>query len=342
MKTIGILIGTKTAEISDEYYSKNKKKLEYLDTLPKKIQFKSEGIPYDYAILCEFKHLETKYKVDVIPLYGPLLSLENANKCDFIFCIYEGVFSFINGGYEGYHNYINVLSKTKAKVYPSVKLQKFIINKQKYIHWLQTNGFDIIPTKFITINSYIKDKQKVINTIRSFNQNNGYDYILMKPELGAFAGSLKILKRISDKSICSYFDKMKVKGYKKILVQPYIPEFSKFYEIKTMWLNGKYFYSYGIIVGGETDDNYPESEGGTIPEEYITKCKQTCKKILPLLFKEFGKLVLVRIDFGCCINNDNLCRDYFVNEIEIMPTLLDSETTKDNFKLIAESVLKIV
>ena len=342
MKTVGIIIGTETGWISEKYYQKNKKKLNYLNTLDDSILYKSDAVPYDYAILCEFKTLEKKYKVNIIPLHGPTLNLKSANECDFIFCIYEGVFSFIDNGYKGYNNYMNVLTKTKAIVHPSVKVQKFIINKQKYMGWLEKKGFDIIPTKFININSYKNNKNNTLKSINNFVKKGEYKQLIMKPELGAFAGGFKHYKKITDKSMITYFDKLAKKGYKKVLVQPYIPEFLKYYEIKTYWLDGKYLYSYGINVIGEKDDDYPESEGGNIPEEYILSCRATGEKIIKELFKVYGKLSETRIDFGCCIDNDNLCRDYFVNEIEILPTIIDDETKKDNFRLLAECVLKKV
>jgi hypothetical protein len=342
MKTVGIIIGTETGWISDGYYKKNRKKLRYLDTLDSSILYKSDAIPYDYAILCEFKALEKKFKVNVVPLHGPTLNLESANECDFIFCIYEAVFSFMDGGYKGYNNYMNVLSKTKATVHPPVKVQKFIINKQEYMGWLKKLGIDIIPTKFINITSYNTNKKKTLESIYNFAEKGSYKELIMKPELGAFAGGFKHYKRITDKSMISYFDKVSKKGYKKVLVQPYIPEFLKYYEIKTFWLNGKYLYAYGINVIGEKDDVYPEADGGTLPDEYVNSCRKTGEKIIKELFKEYGSLAELRIDFGCCIDNDNLCRDYFVNEIEVLPTIIDDETKKDNFRLLAKTVLERV
>jgi hypothetical protein len=143
----------------------------------------------------------------------------------------------------------------------------------------------------------------------------------------------------------TYLDKVSKKGFKKVLVQPYIEEFLKYYEIKTLWLNGKYLYAYGINVLTEMEgkgDVYPESEGGTLPDEYVNKCRKTGEKIIKELFKEFGSLAELRIDFGCCLDNDNLCRDYFVNELEVLPTIIDDETKKDNFRLLADAVLKRV
>ena len=342
MKTVGIIIGTETGWISDGYYKKNRNKLDYLDTLDPSILYKSDAVPYDYAILCEFKALEKKFKVNIVPLHGPTLNLESANECDFIFCIYEAVFSFGDGGYKGYNNYMNVLSKTKATVHPPVKVQKFIINKQSYMGWLDKLGFDVIPTKFINITSYNTNKKKTLESIHRFREKGSYKELIMKPELGLFAGGFKHYKKVTDKSMTTYLDKVSKKGFRKVLVQPYIPEFLKYYEIKTFWLNGKYLYAYGINVIGEKDDVYPEAVGGTLPDEYVNTCRKTGEKIIKELFKEYGSLAELRIDFGCCIDNDNLCRDYFVNEIEVLPTIIDDETKTDNFRLLAKTVLERV
>ena len=95
------------------------------------------NIPYDYAIFAEIKKLEKKYKVNVVPLFGYDLTLEDCNLCDSIFCIYEGVYSFNDGKMDQYKKYMNILKKTSANVYPSQKMQEFIINKHKYMKYLK-------------------------------------------------------------------------------------------------------------------------------------------------------------------------------------------------------------
>ena len=341
MTNIGIIIGTESGYVSQSYKQKNKSKLSHLKNLDISILPLTKEIPYDYAIYCEFKSMERKYNVNIIPLYGPTLNLKDANQCNFIFCIFESVFSFMANGYEGYNNYINVLKKTRATVHPTLETQLFIINKQRYMKWLSHHGHDIIPTKFINVSTYNKQSHKVTESIYNFAEKNNYKEIIMKPELGAFAGGFKHFKRITDQGIKTYFTKVTKKGFKKILVQPYLSEFVKFWEIKTYWLNGKYLYSYGINVLSEKDDDYPESEGGNISNALIKSCREKGEQIIYDLFKDFGFQVQCRIDFGCCIDNDNLCRDYFVNEIELIPTIIDDETKKDNFRLLAKSVLDI-
>ena len=102
MYILGIIIGTNTSYISYDYYKKNEKKLEILYDY--ELLNKGDPIPYDYAIFCEIKSLENKNNCKVIPLLGYDLTLQKANQCDYIFCIYESVFSFMDNNYEGSSN----------------------------------------------------------------------------------------------------------------------------------------------------------------------------------------------------------------------------------------------
>ena len=79
MKTLGILMGTKTSFISNEYYNNNFKKFKYLDDLDPKLFKYKDDIPYDYAIYCEIKSV-VKNKMNVIPLFGPKLTLKSTIK----------------------------------------------------------------------------------------------------------------------------------------------------------------------------------------------------------------------------------------------------------------------
>ena len=343
MKVLGILLGTNTAFLSDEYFKKNKKKLNSIndpELFDKEMLPKSKDIPYDYAIFCECRHIGRRNGYDVIPLYGPTLTLEDCNECDAIFCIYEATFSFVNNGYQGYNHYMKCLQKTKAKVYPSVKMQEFILDKQTYMNFLEKKGYDIIPTEFVKVEDYMKSKTKVLKRIYKFMENGEYSELIMKPQLAGFKSGFKHYQSITDKSIDSYMKKMNKLTYKKILVQPFVPEFLKYWEIKTMWYNGHFNYAYGTIVGGVVDDTVPVSQGGELDDKLVNQVKKIGEKLVKDIQKTYGKQILLRIDFGCCIDNDAICREYFVNEIESNPTMTDDETPKDNFRLLAGAIMK--
>ena len=49
--------------------------------------------------------------------------------------------------------------------------------------------------------------------------------------------------------------------------------------------------------------------------------------------------LIVRIDFGCCIDNRKNCREYFINEIEYMPNVFCNKT---KFPVISEMAKNII
>ncbi len=328
MKTIGIIIGTDDEPISRKYYMKNKKTLQCLE----EYDIYGDYIPYDYAIFAEIKKQAEKKGMNVIPLFGYDLSLKDCNQCDCIFSIYEGVYSFMDGGIDRYKKYMNILKKTNATVFPSQKMQQFIIDKHKYMKYLQDKKYNIPPTKFIDLS------RTTLKSILDFISKNNLTEIIIKPELGAFKSGFKIIKKPTKKNIESQLKKLKKQGYKRLLLQPFIPEFNKFGEIKTYWINNKNIYSY--------NQQWEDGEGvfkgqDKIEPELLRECLATGKKLINDIFKDHEKLIQCRIDFACCMDNDKRCREFFINEIEICPTLGDHnyEANGDAWKLIAKEVI---
>ena len=330
MKTIGIIIGTNDQAVSRKYYLKNKKKLQIL----KEYDIQNLNyIPYDYAIFAEIKDLEKKYNVNVIPIFGYDLSLEDCNLCDVIFCIYEGFFSFNDGGIESYQNYMNILKKTTAKVYPSHKMQEFIIQKHKYMKYLQKKGYKITPTYYIDIHNY--NEKKIIK----FIEKNKLNTIILKPELGGFKSGFKIIKNPTSKKIKSTISSLGKKGYQRLLLQSYLEEFNKYGEIKTYWINNKFIYAY--------NQKWENGEGvflkqDTIHKDLLQYCITIGKTLLQDIKKDHENLLHCRIDFACCLNNDNHCRDFFINEVEICPTIAEQDTDKKLYKLLSEHIMEYV
>ena len=136
-------------------------------------------------------------------------------------------------------------------------------------------------------------------------------------------------------------------------MQDFAAEFEKFYEVRTYWLNGKYSHSLGTIINPESLGvsgfekirfAYPESEYDSkvfstydeepdvLDDKLITGLKKMGRKILKIIPQsKYGDPFIFRIDFGCCINNQNVCREYFVNEIEYMPNLFPEYSTHVDF-----------
>ena len=325
MKTIGIIIGTEDEIVSRKYYNTNKQILKCLE----EYGIYKDFIPYDYAIFAEIKHESKKSDINVIPLFGDELSLKDCDSCDYIFSIYEGVYSFLYGKYPQYNKYMNILKKTKAKVFPSQKMQEFIIDKHKYLKYLDKKGYNITPTKFINLS------RSSISSIMKYIEKNDYKEIVIKPELGAFKTGFKRIKNPNEQKIEKILSQMKKLGYKRLLLQQFLPEFNKYGEIKTYWFNGKNIYSFK-----QTWENGEGVFTNDIDKSLLKDCLKTGSKLCNDIFKDYETLIHCRIDFACCMNNDKHCREFFINEIEICPTIGEQESNGQAFKLLAKEVIR--
>ena len=66
-------------------------------------------------------------------------------------------------------------------------------------------------------------------------------------------------------------------------------------------------------------------------------------ELLELLQEKFEIPLIIRIDWACCLQNDNVCRDYYLNEIEQVPGMLGTDSEKyDWFEKLSKSLLKMV
>lgn len=326
MKVIGVIIGSEDEPVSAKYYRENKNILKCLE----EYDIFSDYIPYDYAIFAEIKDHGEKNGFKVVPLFGQTFTLKEANACDFIFTIFEGVYSFMNGGYEGYQRFMNILKKTNATVFPSQKMQEFVINKHKYMTYFEKKGYNITQTKFVNLNNYS------MKPIMAFIKKHSYKDIIVKPELGAFKTGFKIIKNVTEKKLTEYFKKLKNMDYRRILIQDFIPEFNKFGEIKTYWVNNKNIYSY--------KQQWKDGEGVFQSQDKIEKglldeCLKTGKKLLEDISKDHEPLIQCRVDFACCMNNDKRCREFFINEIEICPTIGEQESGGKAYKILAKEII---
>ncbi len=339
MKTIGIIIGSDDEPISKKYYLKHKQKFECLNELLETLDY----IPFDYAIYAEAKSFEKKYDIVVIPLDGRNLDIKTCNQCDSIFCLYEGSYNFLNEGLEAYNHYMNTIKKTKAKVYPSPKMQEFILYKKRYMKYLEKKNYNLINTNYISIKSYKQNKGRTIDKIDKFIKDNKYEEVLFKPEFSGFNKGVKKYKNPSKYLIQKYLDNtIKKTEYKNLLLQPFLKDFNKFWEVKTYWLLGKNIFSYGQKWNkyGEGVFTKPVSKGGKLDDSIVKECIKIGKKIIKDIFEDHETLIQCRIDFGCCMPGSTEKFKYFINEIEIAPTLGQNDSHKDYFHLFGEAIVK--
>ena len=79
-----------------------------------------------------------------------------------------------------------------------------------------------------------------------------------------------------------------------------------------------------------------------LDQALLNKLLLQSKKVISNLKKDFGLPFLLRIDWGCCLPNDNVCRDYFLNEIEVFPAMVSTDAEDhDSFDRISKEILKL-
>ena len=336
MKKIGIIIGTEIESVNQKYYLKHKK---HFDDVIEELELDSiEDISYDIQIYTLIKKFAPK-TVEVIPLWKVEYSKKDLDELDLIYVIYEATFALRDYGLSGVTKFKKLMKNKNTKIIPTFKFQEFVLNKQSYMKYFQNKDIPILDTIFFNINTYKKDKnnaKKLLNNI----QNKFNDIpIYCKPELGGFASGSKLFKNVTLTGLKKYLDSLVKYGYQKLLIQPYISEFLKFYEIKTIWMNGKYQYAYGTKVLADSED----AQGEELDQKLLKTLKKKGKEVIDILSKDFELPFIIRIDWGCCLLNDNVCRDYFLNEIECCPTMgANDKNGFDFFAKIGKEICKKV
>ena len=336
MKKIGIIIGTERDLIpSREYYKKYKKifqeSLKELD-----LNVGIYDLSYDIQIFALAKKFAPK-NVEIVPLWKLEYTLKELNELDLIYCIYEFPPALQDYGIDGPRKLKRLLKNTTTKILPSYEFLEFVYKKETYMKYFKTNNIPILDTLFYNLNLYKKDKNNLKFLMKRIENKFKGKPFFCKPEGSSFAEGTRIFKRLNIKTMKKYLDKCLKKGFNKILIQPFIQEFLKYYEIKTIWLNGKFEYAYGIkaLMDREFIGHYE------IDPKLLKMLVEKGKEVLRLIKKKFGIPFILRIDWGCCLQNDNLCRDYFLNEIEFSPAMNHDDSFKgDFFKKIAQTLPK--
>ena len=76
----------------------------------------------------------------------------------------------------------------------------------------------------------------------AFIKKNNFKEIIVKPGLGAFKTGFKIIRNVTQKKVTDYLSSLKKEKDLKDCSSKFIPEFNKFGEIKTYWINGNNLY----------------------------------------------------------------------------------------------------
>ena len=374
MKHIGIVVGIKTDAISLDNFPKWLTDIpDELFELSKEKWGKNEyGLASDigiaYYLLKKSNTPKYKKKFTLTILTKNDISLKVFNQFDYIIGLYDPYYySSETKNSKNYTKYNSIIKNTKATFFQPLQLQKFILNKKMYTEYLRKKGFPVLDTQYLKISDTMNTDnvlKKIVNQCEKWNTN----IFITKPQPSGFGIGFKkwnLSKLINNsKPLNRYLNKIKSSTLFEspyLLVQNFVPDFEQFYEVRTYWLCGKYSHSLGTIidpsslgVSGFEKVNfaYPKSEYPSeeivetmedIPEILDTKLINNLKKMGTEIMKILPEKnpFLFRIDFGCCLHNKNVCRDYFINEIEYLPNVFPEYTRHvDVMKRIGNSILE--
>ncbi len=366
---IAIVIGIKTDSISPDRFP------EWLQDIPQSLYNKSKenwgngdyGLASDAGIAY---YLQKFSKHNISILTKKDIQLKEFNKYDVIIGLYDPYY-YANdtNNPNSYKKYNQIIQQTSAIFLQPLSLQKFVLNKKLYTDTLQQHKIPVVET----ISFSIRNNMNVDTMIQKINKQCllwECQSFITKPQPGGFGIGFKKwdLQKINKnkQSFSSYVKSIQsqVRIEKPLLlIQKFVPEFERFYEVRTYWLNGKYSHSIGTIIDPnslgtsgfeEVKFAYPENEYDEdifntyddvpeiIEQKLVNRLKKIGKQVCQIIPKDKTKEpFLLRIDFGCCLDNQKICRDYFVNEIEYVPNLFPEYSThKDVLKLVGNSIIK--
>jgi hypothetical protein len=365
---IAIVIGIKTDSISEDRYP------QWLQDIPQSLINKSKeywgdgeyGLASDVGVAYYVQKF-SKHKVTLLTKKD--IQRTKFNQFDVIIGLYDPYYLTNDTNDQKSYSYYNRLIQTsRATFLQPLSLQRFVLNKELYINKLKKHHVPVIEHISFPIRENMNSKT-MLQKINKQCSKWGTQFFITKPQPGGFGTGFKkwdITKVLSNTNkFSSYIHKVKqeVRIEKPLLlIQRFVPEFETFYEVRTYWMNGSYSHSIGTIIDPtslgtsgfeEVRFAYPENEYDTkefqtydeIPEKIdqslITKLKKIGKQVIQLLPKDpTGVPFLLRIDFGCCLDNKHVCRDYFVNEIEYVPNLFPEYATHvDVLQIVGKAII---
>ncbi len=297
-------------------------------------------VPSDVAMAA---YINYHHPSDMVTLFNggqvEKLTQQDLDEQDVIFVIYDAIEVFHCGErktcpFES-KKFERMLAKTTAFVYPHPDFHKYIINKPNYYTDLHRAGIPVAPFFRVTPDAVIRAPAQFKKRILA----KGWKGAIIKPSYAGYSLGIKVLKdvaRTQPKTISDHFKRLRNKGFPNAVVQEFVPSFAENYEIRTYWINERYAYSVGTLtegVGGGgglpiSDFDTFVSEGGTLPDAIARQIKPVARKAIRSILQYPIKHPMIRVDFGCCLSNDQCLESYFINEVETMAANMLADHTK--------------
>lgn len=242
---------------------------------------------------------------------------------------YIAGYDVINAVFEG-PDRLKYMKKVFAKcgnLLPSYDVQNFIYYKSAYMTKCKELGIPMAPTLFSKKGN--RSPEKLLKEIK----NRGWKTFVMKQSFMAFSlgfRKLKVEECEKDPSILKeYFEEFS--DCPEYVVQEAIEGFTRNWETRCFWFNGKFLYAIANKAAVSSEDGAEHIvTGDDIPKEFLENAKRIGRqalKCLPDLNTPNGKpvpMTLIRTDVGCSDSQiydkdtkwDPSKKTFFLNEIE--------------------------
>ena len=298
---LGFLIGRDDDNVSKKNFKH----------IPKRYLIKNK-LNVDVAIPYEIKRKYPDVKIDLIKSKN--VTLKRLKKNDLNFTLGFNLVEISRISDKRENKIRKIFKNPKSKVIPEWKLQDFIYQKGDYLKYFGRMGIPITPLIVVKKEKNIK---KIINQIK---RKKWKDFIIKPYFSGDSIGFIKLNTKEVEENPRLLKDYFKEYGYfPGFVFQEALRGFSKFWEYRLFYLNGKFSYAIGNKAPVSTGHN--EMIAKTVPKKKIAKLKRIGNKIMRIVphIKLKGKKIppaFIRMDFGCCLGNTLNKNKYFLNEIE--------------------------
>ena len=130
-----------------------------------------------------------RIKVDILTKND--ISLKRFNQYNYIIGLYDPYYySFELNDKSYYTKYNNIIKNTSAIFYQPLELQKFVLNKKKYLTVLKDHNFPVLDTFYIKISDKM-NINNLFNKIDNICDKWDTNIIITKPQPGGFGIGFK-------------------------------------------------------------------------------------------------------------------------------------------------------
>ena len=272
-------------------------------------------VSFEKALIATMNHKYKDIEIMFINKYDKKLLQQN----DINFVVSLNLLNAWEKSDSEYERVYKLMQDKSLNIYPNLQEQLFLYDKGKYLQYYKNKGIPIAPT-FV-----IKDKRNAKNIIDKVSKK-GWKSFVIKPYRAYATIGIGIFKtdgKNLEKKVNKYLEKNK--KFPAFICQEMIEGFSKFFEIKSYWINGKFKYyvsthCWSWLENYCEDDSFIDvSHIKKISPGVLKDIKRMGQKIVdlyPKMNKYSDTPFFLRLDFGCCIGNKMDGKNYFLNEIE--------------------------